>query len=96
MLERFLLIVALKFIVCWTIIFFAERQQLKPYYYFHEVVLGCIVVAITPLVGQLALYVYMGYQLRDYPYGMVRAWLWPVECYRSIIYRYTRRYPFRH
>lgn len=95
MLEHALLIVGVKFIVSCTIILLAERQQTKPYYYLCEIILGSAIIAVIPLLGQILLYAFTAYNLRHYPYGVVRSWLWPVELYRSAYKYFFRRYPFR-
>ncbi|QXO10001.1 hypothetical protein pEaSNUABM37_00040 [Erwinia phage pEa_SNUABM_37] len=95
MLEHAMLIVGVKFIVSCTIVLIAERQQSKPYYYLCEIILGSAVIAVVPLLGHVALYFLTAYNLRQYPYGIIRAWLWPVELYRSAYKYLFRRYPFR-
>lgn len=95
MLDYYLIVFVTKFIVSCGIVLYAERRQLRPYYYLREVILASILIAFLPLLGHLIMYAVAGYQLRLYPYGVIRAWLWPVELYRALVMRLTRRYPFR-
>lgn len=95
MLEHDYLIVGTKFILSCMIILLCEKQQARPYYYFLEIVLGSVVIAVVPLIGHVLAYALMAHHLRHYPYSIVRAWLWPVELYRTAYMQLFRRYPYR-
>ena len=95
MLEHAIYIVGAKFVILCGIVMCCERQQARPYYYLLEIILGSAVLAFVPLIGQVFMYCVAAYQLRNYPYGTVRALLWPIELYRAAHQRLFRRYPFR-
>jgi hypothetical protein len=95
MLEHAMLIVVAKFATLCGIVLLCEAQQPKPYYYFLEIIIGSAVIAFVPLLGTVLMYFLTAYQLRHYPYGVVRALLWPVELYRSAYKYLFNRYPFR-
>lgn len=95
MLEYTVFIVGAKFILLCGIVMISERQQARPYYYLLEIILGSVVVAFVPLIGTVFMYAVTAYQLRHYPYGVIRALLWPVEIYRAAYKGLFHRYPFR-
>lgn len=96
MLEHQIFIILGKLLLSFTVVMLAERNQPRPYYYVIEILLGSAVIAATPIVGHVVMYAATAYLLRDYPDSLVRAWLWPVELYRSLVKCITKRYPFRH
>lgn len=95
MLEHAALIIVGKFLISFTLVLICERNQHQPYFYKTEIFLGSIVIAAVPLLGQVVMYIATAYMLRKYPYGIVRAWLWPIELYRSLVKSFSHRYPFR-
>lgn len=95
MYEYTALIMLGKMMLSFTIVTLCEYNQPRPYYYKLEILLGSMVIAAVPLVGHVILYLATAYLLRHYPYGTVRAWMWPVELYRAAFKRITNRYPFR-
>lgn len=95
MLEHAIFIVGAKFVILCGIVMYSERLQPRPYYYLLEIILGSALIAFVPLLGTVVLYAATAYQLRHYPYGIIRALLWPVELYRSAYKCVFRRYPFR-
>lgn len=95
MLEHAALIMMAKLALSFTIVTLCERNQPRPYYYLLEILIGSLVIAAVPLIGHVVMYAATAYLLRRYPYGTVRAWLWPVELYRAAFKCITNRYPFR-
>ena len=95
MLEHHIFIILGKLLLSFTVVVLAERNQPKPYYYVIEIILGSAVIASIPILGHAVMYAATAYLLRDYPDGLIRAWLWPVELYRSLVKCFTKRYPFR-
>lgn len=95
MLEHAIFIVGAKFVLICGIVMISERQQPRPYYYLLEIILGSAVIALVPLIGTVFLYAVTAYQLRYYPYGLIRALMWPVELYRAAYKCLFHRYPFR-
>lgn len=95
MLEHHIFIILGKLLLSFTVVVLAERNQPKPYYYVIEIILGSAVIASIPILGHMVMYFATAYLLRDYPDVLVRAWLWPVELYRSLVKCFTKRYPFR-
>jgi len=95
MIERDLLFIFIKAVVSIVAITLCEYKRNRPLYYKREVLLASLVIAVLPLGIHVVMYLATAYMLRLYPYGAVRAWMWPAELYRSIVKGVTNTYPHR-
>lgn len=95
MTEHFFIVLFAKLFIGLAVITLCEINQARPYYFKREIILGCLVIALCPLFMNVVMYLVAAYLLRLYPYGIVRAFMWPIELVRSIVKSLTKRYPTR-
>lgn len=84
-----------KLAIFMIIVRLCEANQSRPYYYNWEVVFGSLLVAAVPLAVHAVMYLVTAWMLRAYPYGVVRAMMWPIEIIRGVVKSFTKRYPYR-